>query len=199
MTAVPIGGFHEKPPGGRARAGRRVKWIPGSTQVSAEEERIPRLILEPDHGRTQEVPRRKELELKVLGLEGAVPLPALEKLASRLRIVTCEEGKGRAMTGKTLPIRERGILLLEVRSVLEENGKQVSRGRGHEDRALVPRSHQCGKVPGVIQMGVAEHHCVEGARWNGEGFPILETKGLETLKETTLHEETVPRGLDQKP
>src|SRR5579862_222682 len=43
-------------------------------------------------------------------------------------------------------------------------------------------------VTAVIEMGMGQNHGVDAAWRNSKRRPVLETKGLETLKETATHE-----------
>jgi hypothetical protein len=101
--------------------------------------------------------------------------------------------------GVAIPVRCLGLLFLEVTTIGQENGAEVTRGRGAVDWPAEAVFHEQGKVATVVEMGVRENHGIERGRREWEWLPIPQPKLLEALKETTIDQKTTPLHFNEVP
>ena len=95
-----------------------------------------------------------------------------------------------------MPVRELGVLLLQMPRVSQEDRAEVDRGTRAVDGTSEAALDQQRQIAGVVEMGVGENNGVDTARFDRERRPILEAQRLEALKQTAVDEDLMVLMLD---
>ena len=91
------------------------------------------------------------------------------------------------------------LLLLESAAVAQQDLDQ-RRALGcapHPTTKAV--AHQPREVAAVVDVGMGDHHIVDGRGIDREGAPVPEPIGLQALEETTVDQGPPPAGVDEEP
>jgi hypothetical protein len=175
--------------GGSTRGLRRQQdGVVGAAQVSADQQ-VRFTDLNVHAGRAQDVTCPAQLDLYAgQGLEGRAKVHGPEALDGTTRIVLGIEGQRRRVLGEAAPVREGGILLLDVPAVGQHDLAQRRRVRGGEHVAPESAAHQRGQVARMIQMRVTQHHRIDGGRVHAQPVPVAQPQLLQALEETAIHQ-----------
>lgn len=92
---------------------------------------------------------------------------------------------------------ERRLLLLQPAGVGQHQAAQLRGAACGMDATAEAVAHQRGKVPGVVEVRVRDHHRVDPGRIDGERIPVPLAQQLVALEEAAVDEDSRASGVDQ--
>ena len=95
--------------------------------------------------------------------------------------------------------RVRRLLLEQVRAVAQDDRREVGRSARAPDGAVESLSYQRRQVAEVVEVGVGEHHLVDGVGPDREGLPVEAPPLPFALVEAAVHEGAPAGVLHQGP
>jgi len=99
--------------------------------------------------------------------------------------------------GPIFPLSALGVLFLEVRGILEEDGGEFDGGWIGEDRAAIAVTNEAGKPAGVVEMRVGKDDVIDGCRFDRERLPVALLEIVGALKESAIDKQAFACGFDE--
>ncbi len=140
------------------------------------------------------MPCRKKVELKI----GPERLQCLvrHRLSEPERRVSVLNGVKRQchfVFGAMVLVPEPRFLFLQMARIRQKNFQKVDSCRCAVNGPAESLLYKARKVARVINVGVRQDDCVDRARIHGRFLPISKPKFLQTLEESAVNENSLPR------
>ena len=200
MVAVAVGTLDDEGVDG-ARGRHRVtndgQVVPAD--ISREDEPVPFTLGDPD------VHRRRAEDVAGVHEGGDEVLADMVGPIVRHRLDQVLHGDGvghvverfRLGTDPVVSLEEFEVALLDVRRVGEHDGGEVARGRGGDDRVVVPLLDQQGEAAGVIDVCMTHDDRVDQPRIEWELGVELARLGTASLEEARVEQHPGTRRLEE--
>jgi len=170
-----------------------------SAEVAADHDRRAVLDLEAHARRAEDVPGPPEAGLNTGDhFEGLAEVVGPEVVERGPGIVLRVEGQGGLVSGPSVAVGVLGLLLLQVAAVGEDDADELAGRRRAVHGTVEPVEDQPREVTAVVEMGVGQHHGVDGRRVHGEARPVLEPELLEPLEQAAVDEEPAPAVIEEE-
>ena len=101
------------------------------------------------------------------------------------------------MAREALPVGAAGVFFLQVGAVKQQHLGQIAGGRAGVDRPAKARLHQAGQPAAVVQVGVAEHHRVNGVRGHAQRRPVALAQHLPALEQAAVEQDALVAQRDE--
>jgi len=105
--------------------------------------------------------------------------------------------QGRLVLRKAAAIGIFGLLLLQARTVREQDAAQLERRPGTPDLSGEAVANEQRKIAAVIDVGVREDHPVQRVRIDGQRRPVAQPQLLVALKQSAIDEYLVKAAAQQ--
>ena len=197
VSSISVGGFHDDVIG--IRHGFRIAHhrIVVPTQVAGEHDPL----LAPGDlcgGGAKDVPGTPQHQPRAGGqLHLRVEIHRREHLDGALGIAHRVERQRRLVTAVAVSIGVGGFLLLNLRTVEQDELGHGRSGGAHVDGAAKAILHQSRQVAGVIQVRVRQHHRVDGFCIDRQRPPVLLAQRLQALEQAAVHQQPRSAGGQQ--
>ncbi len=114
-----------------------------------------------------------------------------------LRVGRCVERQRGRMLRVAAAVRPVGVVLLQPRGVGEHDAEQIRGAGGAIDRPVKALACEQRQVPGVIDVGVAQHHGVHVPRVRESLVPVAQPQRFQSLEQPAVEQHTALAGGDQ--
>ena len=129
--------------------------------------------------------------------DGALIPDRLEPRQRHDRLLLGEERPGRPVARVAAAVGALGLLLLQAPGVGEHQRAQVLRAGCAENATVEALGHQPRQHPDVVQVGVGEHHRVDGRRRHRRVGPVAEPQLLQALEHAAVDKHPPAVRVDQ--
>ncbi len=195
VQPVTIGGFHDDDIGFGKCLGGGQDGAAGAANVAAEDDPPLFACAEFAHidlygGSAQDMAGLEEGNLDAIGDRHlALETDADKLVEARLHILLrVQRLHWRQTVALALLVDILNILLLDVAAVHEHKGAEVARGKRAPDVAAIALFRQIGNIPAVVDVGVAQDHCIDRRRVERKIEVALVGFGAPPLEETTFEQ-----------
>ncbi len=131
------------------------------------------------------------------GMEVDLELHRPQHRDRALGVVDVVEGFGLRVPGEALLARPRGVLVLQLRAVAQDDRDELGGVGGAVDRSVEAVAHERRQVAAVVEVGVGEDDAGEGGRFGGERVPVARADLPGALEQPAVDEEAAVAGLDE--
>ena len=170
--------------------------VVGAAEVAGEEDRAAG-TLHAHEGGAQDVARRSPGDPQGADGDDGGPRHRLQLTQRGPGLLLGVERLCRIMPGEAVLVGVARVLFLQVARVGQEQAQQVAGGLGRVHGALEALASQPRQVAGVVDVGVGEHHRVQGRGLDRQGGPVALAQGLEALEQAAVDQDAGVAGLDQ--
>ena len=107
------------------------------------------------------------------------------------------QGKGWLVLGKSLPVGELGILLLQPSTVEQDEFGDVPCGWRRENLPAEPVQHQSGEISTMIQVRVRQYNRIDVLGLNDKMLPVQLAQVLQSLEKSAVDQDAGTAICDQ--
>jgi len=152
-----------------------------------------------DGRRPEDVPGTAERHHRPVVRQAELPPEGMggEQLDGAAGVLAVVQRQGGVMLAGLVLVEKRGVALLKVGAVAQDDLGDGGGRLGGDDRAAEAVAHQSRQVTGVIEVSVGDDDGVDTRRVDGQWRPVQLAQVLHALEQAAVHQDSLAFGFQE--